>query len=57
MEEGMFKCAICKGEFKKGLSEAEASKQLDEEFNNMFIEEECEIVCDDCYKKMFVEKK
>ena len=54
MEKDEYRCYKCKGIFKKGLTDAEAEKQLDKEFS-WFGTEDCELVCDDCYKEMFGE--
>lgn len=53
MDKEEFKCVVCKKVFKKGLTDAEAEKQLEKEFGDNFITEDCDLVCDDCYKKMF----
>ena len=45
-----FTCAICNGEFEKGWSEEEAEAELSKNFPG-FNKEECDQVCDDCYKK------
>ena len=55
MKKNEFKCAICKGVFGKGLTDGEAEKRLKEEFGEHWITEECEVVCDDCYKKEFAQ--
>lgn len=52
MEKNQFKCVMCKGIFNKGLTDSEAEKQLTEEFGKDWITEDCDLVCDDCYKKM-----
>lgn len=51
MKNNQYKCAVCKEVFDKGLTDAEAEKQLDKEFPG-FITEECDLVCDDCFKKI-----
>ena len=51
-----FKCAVCKKTFKKGMTDEEAQEQLKKEFKGFEVEE-CDLVCDDCFKKMFPEKK
>jgi len=53
MKANEFKCAVCETVFKKGLTEKEAVKQLEEEFGKGWKPEDCESVCNDCYKKMF----
>jgi hypothetical protein len=52
MESNEFKCAVCKGIFVKELTDGEAEKQLVEEFGENFITEDCDMVCDDCFKRM-----
>ena len=52
MNSNQFKCAVCHKIFDKGLTDAEAEKQLEKEFPGQ-ITEDCDLVCDDCYKKMF----
>ena len=52
MKNNKFKCYRCKNIFRKGLTDAEAEKQLEKEFPG-YIAEECEVVCDNCYKEMF----
>jgi hypothetical protein len=52
MKGNEYKCAICKGIFEETLTEEEAVEQLNEEFPG-FTPDECDIVCDDCYKKHF----
>ena len=52
MKPNEFKCAVCKEIFEKGLTEKEAKGQLTNEFPG-FATEECRLVCDDCFKKMF----
>ena len=47
-----YECAICKGIFEKQLTDEEAAEQLKDEFPG-FTPDECDIVCDDCYKKYF----
>lgn len=44
-------CSVCKEEFEQGWSEEEAEAELAETFPG-FNKSECDIVCDDCYKKM-----
>jgi hypothetical protein len=44
-----FKCVLCGGEFEKGWSDDEAKDELDETFPGISTEE-CDLVCDDCYK-------
>jgi hypothetical protein len=46
-----FICAICKGTFNKGWSDEEARQERLEIFGNAFKDEDCVLVCDDCYVK------
>ncbi len=47
-----YTCAVCAGTFSYGWSEEEALAELKENFGDI-PKEDCDIVCDDCYKKMF----
>ena len=50
-----FKCAMCKKRFPFIESEnEEAIKELKTTFGSIPVDE-CEIVCDDCYKKVMEE--
>lgn len=51
MKPNEYKCTCCKGIFTKGWSDEEAKAELADTFPG-FEEEECDLVCDDCYKKM-----
>lgn len=53
LKKNEYMCAVCKKVYKKGLTEVEAEKQLGEEFGEGFITEDCDLVCDTCYKEMF----
>ena len=46
-----FTCAVCHGTFDKGWSDEEARQERSEVFGNAFKDEDCVIVCDDCYVK------
>ena len=46
-----YKCEICEGVFEKGWSDEEASAELGKNFPG-HAEEDCGLVCDDCYEKM-----
>jgi len=48
----LFECAICHQVFEKGRSDEEAMKEA-EELHHIKEGFEIEVVCDDCYKKMF----
>ena len=45
-----FTCAVCKGVFEKGWSDEKAEAELDQTFG--VPTDECDLVCDDCYKEM-----
>lgn len=51
-----YKCAACKEVFEKVITEEESQKQLEKEFPG-FSKGECEIVCDDCFWKMFKDEQ
>lgn len=46
-----YMCKICGGVFEKEISDSEALKEKDELFPETLIED-CEIICDDCFKKI-----
>lgn len=46
-----FTCAACGETFDKELSDEEAEAQLEDEFPG-FTPDDCDIVCDDCFKKI-----
>ena len=46
-----YRCACCHEVFDKGWSDEEAQKELGDNFPTVPVEE-CDLVCDDCYKKM-----
>lgn len=52
MKKNEYKCSVCGEIFIKGLTDGEAEKQLEKEFGKDVITEDCDLVCDDCYKKM-----
>ena len=47
-----FKCVVCEGVFEKELTDKEAEEQLKEEFPG-WTTEQCDLICDDCFKKMW----
>lgn len=53
MAANQFKCAICEQTFDKDWTDKEAEAELMEHFGN-YSKEDCDIVCDDCYKRMFI---
>ncbi len=46
-----FKCAMCEQTFDKAWTDKEAKDELENTFGLISIED-CDVVCDDCYKKM-----
>ena len=50
MNDNEYKCAMCKGIFEKEWSDEEAEAELESTFKGTPTED-CELVCDDCYKK------
>lgn len=47
-----FECAVCKGIFIKGLTDAEAEEQFKKEFPRFIREKSDGLVCDDCFRTM-----
>lgn len=45
-----YKCSVCGETYDKGWSDEEAEAELAENFG--VPKEDCDIVCDDCYKAM-----
>lgn len=52
MNSNTFKCSVCEETFKKGRTEEEAIKEMQETFTVAIEKEDCDIVCDDCYHKI-----
>lgn len=48
---GEFRCAVCRGIFEKGWSDDEAAAELTTTFPGIG-QDECALVCDDCFEKM-----
>lgn len=46
-----YKCDACGGVFDKGWTDEKAAAELGEKFPG-FTQEDCDVVCDDCFKKM-----
>lgn len=46
-----YKCAACGGVFEKGWTDEEAKEELGTTFPGIGAED-CDLVCDDCFKKM-----
>jgi len=49
-----YQCTICKGVFIKTLSEDQEIAQLEDEFGEGWMPDDCDVVCDDCFQKYFV---
>ncbi len=49
--DNTFECVVCGGVFEKGWTEEEALSELSETFPGI-PQDECSVVCDDCYKRM-----
>ncbi len=47
-----YKCVICLEEFEAGWTDKEAIAEMKENFGESVSKEDCEVVCDDCFKKM-----
>lgn len=47
-----YTCATCRETYNKGWTDEEAKKEKDDSFPEFEIED-CAMVCDDCYNKMF----
>jgi len=50
-----FRCAWCKGVFVSKASEEEAVAELEQNFKG-FAPEDCDVVCDVCYRKAMLLK-
>ena len=46
-----YQCAVCGGVFEKGWSDDEAAAELGEVFPGIG-QQDCVLVCDDCYRLM-----
>lgn len=46
-----YRCASCGETFEKGRSDDEAKEELSNTFPG-WDEDDCDLVCDDCWKKM-----
>ena len=46
-----FTCANCHGTFEKNRSDEEAAEELAANFDGEFTTEDCDVICDDCYRK------
>lgn len=52
MENDKYTCVVCGETYEKEISDEEAAENLKEEFPG-FDPEDCAIVCDPCYQKLF----
>jgi hypothetical protein len=52
MMAGTFKCAMCGGVFDKAWSDEESMKETHEVFGASVKQEDCDVICDDCFKKI-----
>jgi len=50
MRDNEYQCAQCGGAFEKGRSDEEAMEETHNNFGNI-PQEECTVICGDCYKK------
>lgn len=51
MKNNEYKCAVCGEIYEKGWSDEEAKEELKQNFGD-YKEDDCAVVCDDCYQKM-----
>lgn len=49
---GIFTCTICKGVFEKERSDEEAMSEAHTLFGHDTKQEDCALVCDDCFNKI-----
>jgi hypothetical protein len=54
MNNNEYQCAACREIFEKGWSDEEAWKEKNELFPYV-DNKDCCIICDDCFKKIFVQ--
>ena len=52
MNNNKYKCVVCKEEFETDWSNEEASQEMRDNFGDHITEDQCDVVCDDCYQKM-----
>lgn len=55
MEPNEYKCAMCGGVFEKEWSDEEAKAEQEDNGWGDIADEDMEIVCDDCYKKVMTQ--
>lgn len=51
LKQNQYECAVCRGIFDKGWSDEEAKEELQQEFPGYSVDD-CDIVCENCYKLM-----
>ena len=51
LKSNEYRCAICGGIFEKGQSEEAAQEEMKHNFPDV-DKEDCDMVCDDCYKEI-----
>jgi hypothetical protein len=52
LEPGEFRCAMCQGVFLRSRSDLEALSETKAIFGQVVRQEDCDLVCDDCFKKL-----
>ncbi len=52
IKDNEYLCAACGGIFEKGQTEEEALKEKEANGWGAVPMEDCDVVCDDCYKKI-----
>jgi rubredoxin len=53
MKDNEYRCAVCGMVYEKGQTDEEAEEELHNTFGADVEPEDCDIVCDDCYIKLF----
>ncbi len=51
-----YTCSLCKQTHESEWTEAEALEEMKQNFGAAFKKDDCDVICDDCYKK-FMEWK
>ena len=52
----MYQCALCKGVFGETVSDEEVMEETRALFGYATTREECDVICDDCFKTLPVAK-
>lgn len=47
-----YTCSACRNEYEKGWTDAEATEEVKTNFGEGFSKENCDVVCEDCYRKI-----